>query len=131
MLPFSSVQEYSPSVCLLCRVAFRSIDYPVKWFVVVAGQQTLAGRNAIAYQVKHMLEFPQDKVGKQCSSVSRWCSSVPGGGSGCNILHCICRLPTKRVHCHSGKNLVQLWRCYITRWGSHSEASSVTDSSSH
>jgi hypothetical protein len=39
-----------------------SIDYPVKWFVVVVGEQVAAGKNAIAYEVKHLLEYPQDKV---------------------------------------------------------------------
>jgi hypothetical protein len=41
-----------------------SIDYPVKWFVVVVGEQAAGGKNAIAYEVKHLLEYPQDKVGE-------------------------------------------------------------------
>jgi len=41
-----------------------SIDYPVEWFVVVVGQGAVAGKNAIAYEVKHLLQYPQDKVGE-------------------------------------------------------------------
>lgn len=46
-------------VCWCC-----SIDYPVKWFVVVASEEAVSGRNAIAYQLKHLQEYAQDKVGK-------------------------------------------------------------------
>jgi hypothetical protein len=42
----------------------RSLDYPVTHFVVVVGQDVANGRNVIAYQVKHMLEYPQDNVGE-------------------------------------------------------------------
>jgi hypothetical protein len=50
-----------PICCFAC-----SIDYPVKWFVVVVGEQAAAGKNAIAYEVKHLLQYPQDKVGESC-----------------------------------------------------------------
>jgi hypothetical protein len=50
-----------PICCFSC-----SIDYPVKWFVVVVGEQAAAGKNAIAYEVKHLLQYPQDKVGESC-----------------------------------------------------------------
>lgn len=49
-----------------------SIDYPVKWFVVVVGEQAASGKNAIAYEVKHLLQYPQDKVGESCC----WCHAV-------------------------------------------------------
>jgi hypothetical protein len=48
-----------------CPVACGpSIDYPVKWFTVVVGEEAVVGRNAIAYQVKHLLQYPKEKVGE-------------------------------------------------------------------
>lgn len=70
--------QLMPAVCLLAHLPFwfRSIDYPVKWFVVVVGEQVAAGKNAIAYEVKHLLEYPQDKVGERAAQYSVWCSAA-------------------------------------------------------
>lgn len=75
----------------------RSIDYPVKWFVVVVGEQVAAGKNAIAYEVKHLLEYPQDKVGEG-STCSVWCSAAHVAAVGASRL---CVLPWLCV-CFSG-----------------------------
>jgi hypothetical protein len=50
-----------------------SLQHPVKWFVVVSGLQVASGRNAIAYQLKHLQEFPQDEVGKWGADLW-WCA---------------------------------------------------------
>lgn len=80
-----------PCVCLRLPLWLCSIDYPVKWFVVVVGEQVAAGKNAIAYEVKHLLEYPQDKVGEwvwtgagtECVSVTQ--CVVPRQGHLCVV----------------------------------------------
>lgn len=73
---------------------FRSIDYPVKWFVVVVGEQVAAGKNAIAYEVKHLLEYPQDKVGEGSTCrvcVCVWCSAAHVGAVGALYTSVFCQ----------------------------------------
>lgn len=72
-------------VLLFCAAPACSIDYPVKWFVVVVGKPALAGRNPISYEVKHLLQYPQDKVGKTHTR---------------SVLHTGCKFCLNRqVHC--------------------------------
>lgn len=80
-----SVQHHIPiwlaslSVCgCVVLPAVLPIGYPLQWFVVVVAKHTASGHNAIAYQLKHMLEFPQDKVGEHCCSPSLLRRKLPG-----------------------------------------------------
>lgn len=55
-----------------------SIDYPVKHFVVVVGKKVASGPNAIAYQLKHLRDYPQNNIGV-CVCVNAFCRIIRRG----------------------------------------------------